>query len=248
MVAGIDHGLSVSEAWRESLVNLSKMVKEGDRNPIAGGGIFAFLGATGVGKTTTIGKLATQYVMDFGNEDIALVTTDAFKIASFEQLKTFGRILDVPVHVVSERESLSMILNKLDGVRTVLVDTSGMSLTDNVTEYQNRMIDDFGGDIQKFIVLSASSQYELSEKSFIAHCSGKYDGLIISKADEASDIGAPISIAIENDLPIMYVTDGQKIPDDCHTYSSRELVVKAIEIAQKESDRLIAKNAVSKTA
>jgi flagellar biosynthesis protein FlhF len=248
MSSGIEASVPINKAWTMALSNLANMMAEGHKNPISKGGVFAFLGATGVGKTTTIGKIATQYVMDHGNENLVLVTTDAFKIASFEQLKTFGRILDLPVYTVSERDSLADIIASIDPSKTILIDTAGMSMDGDITEMQSKMIANAGVDIQKYLMLSASSQEALIEKVWDAHAKFGINGLIISKVDESSSLGQVISTSVEKQVPIFYLADGQKIPDDCHMLNNREIIILGLNVAQSETRRLIGRNTKSRTA
>jgi flagellar biosynthesis protein FlhF len=248
MSAGIEASVTVNKAWTMALSNLSNIMVTGEKNPISKGGVFAFLGATGVGKTTTIGKIATQHVMDHGNESIVLVTTDAFKIASFEQLKTFGRILDVPVYAISERDSLAAIIASIDPNKTILIDTAGMSIKGDIAAMQSKMIADVGVDIQRYLVLSASSQETFIEKVWESHAKFGINGLIVSKVDESSSLGPVIATSIEKNVPILYLADGQKIPDDCHVLDNREIIILGLQVAQLETQRLIDQNVRSKTA
>jgi len=124
--AQVDPGLDLSKAWRKSLARLVDVVPVVNYDFIERGGMIAFVGPTGVGKTTTIGKLAAKYVLENGSSGVALVTTDSYRIAAHEQLKTFGRILDVPVRVVDEKNSLAEVLESLKNKRLVLIDTAGL--------------------------------------------------------------------------------------------------------------------------
>ena len=241
VVQSIDYNISDAEAWKKALVNLSLQIPVSETHLIHQGGMFAFVGPTGVGKTTTIGKLATDYVVKNGNADIALVTMDSFKIASLEQLKAFGRILNVPVHVVNEANNLDSVLKKLSDKRVVLIDTAGMALGDKNIRIQNNKLKETNFDVKNLIVLSASSQYELLERAWDNHVSLGIDGMVISKIDESGNLGPAITTAINKKVPVAYITDGQKVPQDIHSAYQRDIVARALQIAQAEASRLASK-------
>ncbi|MGB1239149.1 MAG: flagellar biosynthesis protein FlhF, partial [Pseudomonadales bacterium] len=138
----IDPALDVNKAWRRALAKLVDMVPVFKQDFILRSGMIAFVGPTGVGKTTTIGKLAAKYVLENGSAGVALVTTDSYRIAAHEQLKTYGRILDVPVRVVDENNSLADVLASLKNKRLVLIDTAGLGSADASALQQNRMLEE----------------------------------------------------------------------------------------------------------
>ena len=228
-------------AWTCALQALSDLLPEGVDLDIAKGGRFAFMGPTGVGKTTTIGKLASKMVMEEGPESIALVTMDTFKVASMEQLRTFGRILKVPVHVVGEDDSLDAVLERLKGVKTVLIDSAGMGGRDQNIRTQNEKLANTRESITKLLVVAASNQFELIDRAYDDHQFVGLDGLVLTKIDETANLGPAMSMSILHHLPVAYATNGQSVPNDLMTPNSKELVIQAIEIAEAEAERLLAK-------
>lgn len=238
LLASIEPGLPIDKAWRNSLARLADSIPVVGEELIERGGMLAFLGPTGVGKTTTIGKLAARYVLQHGSSSLALVTTDSFRIAAHEQLKTFGRILDVPVRVVDENHSLEEVLQSLKGKRLVLVDTAGMNARDPSGQLQLEMLESVSVRVKKLLVLSCSSQRQLLESAWQTYSSLGLNGCVLSKMDESGSLGEALTLAVEKQLPVAYVADGQKIPDDIGLARRHDLVSRAVVTAQRDSERV----------
>ncbi|WP_432471992.1 flagellar biosynthesis protein FlhF [Amphritea sp. HPY] len=227
--AGLD------DAWRSTLTRLSDVIPVSGEDFIERGGMIAFVGPTGVGKTTTIGKLAARYVLKHGSSSVALVTTDSYRIAAHEQLLTFGRILDVPVRVVDENNPLEEVLNSLRSKRLVLIDTAGMNAHEPHTQAQLDMLLDVPLRLKKLLVLSCSSQRHVIESAYQTYTALGLNGCVLSKLDESGNLGEAIDLIVENGLPVTYVTDGQRVPDDIDVAHKRDLVSRAVVTAQKAS-------------
>lgn len=233
LMNGVEPELTVDDAWRNVLSRL------GDALPILGeelierGGMIMFVGPTGVGKTTTIGKLAARYVLQHGSSSVALVTTDCFRIAAHEQLKTFGRILDVPVRVVDENHSLEEVLQSLRNKRLVLIDTAGMNASDPQGQLQMQMLSGVTLRLKKLLVLSCSSQLQLMRNAYDTYAELGLQGCVLSKTDESGSLGEALTLVVEKQLPVAYVTDGQKIPDDIGIAQRNDLVSRTVVIAQR---------------
>lgn len=232
LTASIEPGLNVDVAWKNTLSRLADSVPVVGEEYIARGGMIAFVGATGVGKTTTIGKLAARYVLQHGSSGLALVTTDCYRIAAHEQLKTFGRILDVPVRVVDENHNLDEVLLSLRGKRLVLIDTAGMNAGDPEGVQQKQMLASVSVRLKTLLVLSCSSQRQLIEKAWANYHELDLNACVLTKLDESGSIGDALTLAIERRLPVAYVTDGQKIPDDLIVAQRQDLVSRAVVAAQ----------------
>lgn len=233
LMSGVERDLTVDKAWRNALARLSDALPVLGEELVERGGMIVFVGPTGVGKTTTIGKLAARYVLQHGSSGVALVTTDCFRIAAHEQLKTFGRILDVPVRVVDENHSLEEVLQGLRNKRLVLIDTAGMNVSDPQGMQQMQMLSDVTLRLKKLLVLSCSSQRQLMLSAYENYRKLGLNGCVLSKADESGSLGEALTLVIEKQLPIAYVTDGQKIPDDIGIARRRDLVSRAVVTAQK---------------
>ncbi|UTW10022.1 flagellar biosynthesis protein FlhF [Marinobacterium rhizophilum] len=237
LVSSIEQDIELDKAWRSSLARLSDAIPVVGEEFIERGGMVAFVGPTGVGKTTTIGKLAARYVLKHGSSSLALVTTDTYRIAAHEQLRTFGRILDVPVRVVDENHSLDEVLHSLKGKRLVLIDTAGMSADEPHTAAQIELLQGVSLRLKKLLVLSCSSQKRVIESAYSTYQGLGLSGCVLSKLDESGSLGEALTLSIEKQLPIAYVTDGQKIPDDIGVARRHDLVSRAVVTAQKAQER-----------
>ncbi len=235
--AGIDPGLDLNKAWRKSLAKLVDMVPIVNRDYIERGGMIAFLGPTGAGKTTTIGKLAAKYVLENGSAGVALVTTDSYRIAAHEQLKTFARILDVPVRVVDENNSLAEVLETLKNKKLVLIDTAGLGSGDESSREQGYMLESAPVNLKKLLVLSCSSQMQVLEDAYDCYSPLGLNGCVLTKVDESGNMGAALTLVTERNLPVVYVSSGQKIPDDIQSANKNDLVSRAVLVAQKSRER-----------
>ena len=191
------------------------------------GGVIALVGSTGSGKTMTIGKMAARYVMKYGAEGIALVTTDRYRIAAHEQLKVFGRILNVPVHSVDESNSLDNILDKLSNKKLILIDTAGLMHSDSCWAEQLQEIKMSAHQVQPYLVMSAVGQYQVMCSSYHHYKMVGLSGAILTKVDEAVSLGEAISFLIDSRLRAAYFTDGQRVPEDIHRLNKTEFVDKA---------------------
>ncbi len=237
LTKGLESDLDVAKAWRITLSKLTDAIPVMGEDFIDRGGMIAFVGPTGVGKTTTIGKLAARYVLQHGSAGLAMVTTDSYRIAAHEQLRTFGRILDVPVRVVDENNSLEEVLLSLRGKRLVLIDTAGMSQHEGPSEAQKTMLSSVSVRLKKLLVLSCSSQRQVLEDAYANYQSIGLNGCVLSKLDESGSLGEALTLAIEKGLSISYITDGQRVPDDIEVAQRNDLVSRAVVTAQKALER-----------
>jgi flagellar biosynthesis protein FlhF len=190
-------------------------------------GIFALVGPTGSGKTMTIGKMAARYVMEYGAEHIALVTTDRYRIAAHEQLKVFGRILNIPVHSVDEVHSLDMILDKLSQKKIVLIDTAGLMHTDRCWSEQLQEIKLSRHRIECYLTVAAVGQYQVMSSNYHHYRMLDLAGVIVTKVDEAVSLGEVLSFLIDTGLNASYYTDGQRVPEDIHLFDAHALFDRA---------------------
>jgi len=242
LVRNLKPGTDLKVAWREALLELSDDLPLLGEDIAAHGGIFAFVGPAGVGKTTTIAKIATRFVLEHGAENLALITTDSYRIAGHEQLSTLGRILKVPVRVVTEQQSLDQLLRSMSRKKLILVDTAGLSHKDQVHQEQMTMLESMGANIQRWLVLSSTSQRRILDKAINEYKQLNLEGCILTKLDESASLGEALSVAIESQLPIAYITDGQNIPDDIARPQATRLINHAIALAKeyRMDDALVA--------
>jgi flagellar biosynthesis protein FlhF len=195
------------------------------------GGVVALVGSTGVGKTTSVAKLAARYVLRHGQRHVALVTTDSYRIGAHEQLMTYGRLLGIPVQIASDHKELHSALNSLADKRLVLIDTAGMSQRDVRLSEQFATLADSGIPIRTLLVLSATAHPSVLTETVEAFSSVDLEGAILTKLDEAAKLGGVLSTVINQQLPLMFVTDGQRVPEDMHLARAQNLVQKAAELA-----------------
>ncbi|MBV1883802.1 MAG: flagellar biosynthesis protein FlhF [Pseudomonadales bacterium] len=239
VVKSLPDGDDIDVAWRRALVKMTKQIPIASQDIIEAGGVIALVGPTGAGKTTTIAKLAASYVLQHGAEDLAIVTTDTYRIAAHEQLKTLGRILSVPIHIVSEDKSLNEILQELGHKHLVLVDTAGLARGDTGRHDQIQQLKDCQARIRNYLVLATTHQLQV-QRSAVSEFKGlPLCGCILTKLDETSSLGESISVLFESKLPVAYLSDGQKIPDDIHLATAPKLMSKAVSMMnEKEVDEL----------
>ena len=205
---------SLEDGWKKALSIISRGIKIAETDLITEGGMVAFVGPTGVGKTTTIAKLASRFALANKSSDMALVSMDSFRVGAQEQLKIYAQLLRVPVYMVSNEEQLSKTLAGLKDKRLVLIDTAGMNQNDVRMTEQLSMLRHSIEDIKIVSVLSASAQSHVLHEVIDTFKEYDLDGCVVTKMDESSCLGGILSVMIENQLPLHYVTNGQKVPED----------------------------------
>ena len=226
-------GANANEVWQTLMNTLSARIPVCTGDLLAQGGVFAFIGPTGTGKTTTIGKLAARHVLDHGNADVALVTMDGYRIGAHEQLRTLSRILNIPCKIVTAQRDLSSVLYELRHCKLVLIDTAGLNSKSPELRQQVAVLDELGDRVQCLQVLAANSQQQAQRAAQRAYRTRNLVGCILTKIDEAGSMGESISTLIAGQLPLAYVTDGQAIPGDIAVASGKALVGKAIALAKQ---------------
>lgn len=176
------------------------------------GGVFALVGPTGVGKTTTAAKLAARCVLRHGASRVALITTDGYRIGAHEQLRIYGRILGIPVHGVRDALELKSTLRDLAGKHMVIIDTMGMSQRDKNVATQAAMLTD--ARVQRLLLISATSRSDTIDDVVSAYGQAGLAGCIVSKVDEAVGLAGALDAVIRHRLPLHYVSNGQRVPED----------------------------------
>ena len=227
------------KSWLASLKLLAKLVPINDDDILTNGGIVSLIGPTGVGKTTTIAKLAARFALKHGRRGITLITTDNYRIGAHEQLRTYGRILGVPVHVATDAEELKSLLKEANANaednehRLTLIDTAGICQKDIRLNEQLMTLNLRGMNIKNYLVLSATGQMNLQDEVVRAFKKLKLSGCMLTKIDEAASLGEVISVLIKHKLPLHFVCDGQKVPDDLHQARGQLLVKEAVKLMRK---------------
>ncbi|WP_339802530.1 flagellar biosynthesis protein FlhF [uncultured Marinobacter sp.] len=214
----------LEDGWKQALKILAAGVRSQQGEWLQRGGVYALVGPTGSGKTTTIGKIAARYVLEHGAESLALVTTDRYRVAAHEQLFVFGRILNVPVRVVDDTHTLDAVLDELADRHLVLVDTAGLTRSDPGCNEQLQELANSHHRIQTQLVVPATSQPRIMKSMWHCYKMANLAGCVMTKLDEALTLGEVLGFAMETSLPVAWVTDGQKIPQDLHPANPASLV------------------------
>ncbi len=225
------HARDEDHAWQLATAELAASIPVADHDFMDEGGMVALVGSTGVGKTTSIAKLAARYVLRHGQRHVALVTTDSYRIGAHEQLMTYGRLLGIPVQVASDHNELRSTLNSLSDKRLVLIDTAGMSQRDVRLTEQFATLADTGLPIRTLLVLSATVHPSVLDETIRAFSDVPLDGSILTKLDEAASLGGVLSAIIEQQLPLRFVANGQRVPEDMQVARATELVQQAASLA-----------------
>lgn len=236
LVARVREQGSIQNAWVESLALLSRALPVSKDDVVMQGGVFAFVGPTGVGKTTTIAKLAARYVLAHGAENVTLVTTDTYRIAAHDQLRSLGRILNVQVKVVEDNKDLPAVLRGLKHCPLVLIDTAGFRQGDEQLKEQLSVLESIE-QVKTLLVLSSNSQTQLMKASVHAHRSHKLLGCVLTKLDDTASLGEALGVVLEHRLPVVYITDGQDIPQDIALARGHKLAAKAAALLKASSGR-----------
>ena len=213
-------------AWAASVLERNLLTAEAEAPLEDQGGVYALVGATGVGKTTTTAKIAAAFAAKYGANNLGLITLDAYRIGAHEQLRAYGRILGVPVHTAHDRASLEDLLDLLSAKKMVLIDTAGMAQRDARTRELLDMLSHRA--IQKLLVVNAASQGETIEDVMIAYQASLCAGVVLSKMDEAVKLGPALDALIRHKLKVIGVANGQRVPEDWHRLSANALVHRAL--------------------
>jgi len=180
------------------------------------GGITAVVGPTGAGKTTTIAKLAARWCMQHGSEDLALVSTDGYRIGAREQLMTYARILGAPMHAANGAQELLRVLERLRSKKLILIDTAGMGPRDERLTEQLSALKYGASGARVLLALPAQAEGQALDEIVCAFVRVKPAACILTKVDEAASLGAAISTVLRHKLKIAYICNGQRVPEDLH--------------------------------
>jgi len=221
------------ESWIKQVLKRNLQVASEADDIVAKGGVYALIGPTGVGKTTTTAKLAARAVVRYGADKVALLTTDSYRIGAYEQLKIYGKILGVAVHAVKDTSDLRLTLSALRHKHLVLIDTVGMGQRDERVGDQNEMFDATG--VERLLLLNATSGGDTLEDVVRMYHSKKVIGCVVTKLDEAANLGAVLDVAVRHRLVMHYMANGQRVPEDLHPINPDYLLHRALKTAEEKT-------------
>ncbi|HYC42169.1 MAG TPA: flagellar biosynthesis protein FlhF [Noviherbaspirillum sp.] len=224
-----DNGL----AWVKSVLARNLNVIGNENEILEKGGVYALVGPTGVGKTTTTAKLAARCVMRHGAGKLALITTDGYRIGGYEQLRIYGKILGVMVHSVKDETDLRIALEELKNKHTVLIDTVGMGQRDKMVAEQIAMLSGTDAKVKRLLCMSATSTGETLNEVVRSYQGGGLAGCIITKLDEAATVGNVLDVLIRQKLNLYYVANGQRVPEDLHVPNQHYLIDRAFKLKRE---------------
>ncbi|CAK0765639.1 flagellar biosynthesis protein FlhF [Gammaproteobacteria bacterium] len=227
---------SVEQGFRRALAILAAAMPIYPDDLLDLGGTVALVGPAGVGKTTSIAKLAARFALRHGSRQLALITTDKYRIGAEEQLHTYARILDVPVRVVTNLEQLNSAINAFSNKRLVLIDTAGMSQQDVRLSEQFHLLTEANHPVRVLLTLAANTQLSALERTLRVFSQARPDGCVVTTTDEAGMLGGMMSRLVRHRLPLAYTTDGQTVPEDSHVARAHTLVAKALELSKGDAE------------
>lgn len=226
MVDSVGDDVSDEMGWASEVLQRNLLTGENDPALEDQGGVFALVGSTGVGKTTSTAKLAAAFATRHGAGNLGLITLDAYRLGAHEQLRAYGRILGVPVHTAHDRVALEDLLDLLSAKKMVLIDTAGLAQRDTRTRELLEMLSH--PSVRRLLVVNASAQGETIDDVLQAYKASSAAGIVLSKLDEAVKLGPALDAMIRHRLKIVAVANGQRVPEDWHRLTAQALIHRAL--------------------
>jgi flagellar biosynthesis protein FlhF len=220
-----DYGERDAQSWLEEVLARNLRCASA-AEAFRAGTVCALVGPTGVGKTTTTAKIAARHVLAHGVASVALITVDTYRLGAHDQLRAFGRILGVPVHVAHDAPALHDLLRLRNDRQLVLIDTVGLGHRDE--RIRSLLMSLPRTEIRHVVVANASAQAETIDASLRAFEARQAVGVVLTKVDEAARLGGAIDCLVRQRTPLLGVCDGQRVPEDWHEADSRRLVRQAL--------------------
>lgn len=232
LVAQLPSKLELAEAHRLSLALLARRIEVVEERWIEQGGMIALVGPTGVGKTTLMAKLAARWVMRHGPRSLALISADSVRIGAQEQVHTLGRLLGVPAYAIDGAHELPELLDHLTDRRLILIDTAGLSQRDARLAGELETLAAAHPRLEVSLVLSAAAQAGAIEETVERFAAARASNCVLTKLDEATSLGGAISMLIRSRLPLAYLSEGQRVPEDLSAARAHQLIARAVELSR----------------
>jgi flagellar biosynthesis protein FlhF len=231
-VAQLPARCELVEAQRLALALFAHRIPVQPERWIGTGGMVALIGATGVGKTSTLAKLAARWVLRHGVHEVALVSADCVRIGAQDQLQTIGRLLGVPCFSVDNPAQLNALLADLQNRKMVFIDTPGFSQRDQRLADELTTLAVAHPRLETTLVLPANSQAGALEETLVRFAPAQPASCILTKLDEAASIGGALSALIRAELSLTYICDGQRLAEDIKPARAHQLVVRALQLSR----------------
>ncbi len=229
LIAVVTEGATDADARKAVSAEIERRLPLASRESLVEqGGVYALVGPTGVGKTTTIAKLAARCVVRRGGASLALLTTDSYRIAAHDQLRVYGKILNVPVHAIKDTHDLKVTLAELRDKKTILIDTIGMSQRDQLVAEQTALLTGCGTVVKRLLLLNSTANAATLDEVITSYANGGIQGCVITKVDESASVATALDAAIRHGLDVHYVTNGQRVPEDLHLPNRAYLLHRAL--------------------
>ncbi|AAN56211.1 flagellar biosynthesis protein FlhF [Shewanella oneidensis MR-1] len=238
-LAALSQHYTPAELVRALPQSLANMLDNQGDDIVKQGGVVALVGPTGVGKTTSLAKLAARFAAHHGADQVALITTDHYRIGAYEQLATYGKIMGCPVKQAHDLAELEQILYQFRNRKLVLIDTAGMGQRDmRLYQQLDNLTANSRIPIRSYLVLSATGQRRVLQDAVNHFKRIPLSGVVLTKLDESVSLAGALSVLIQSGLPLSYVTDGQRVPEDmkvADTLMLAEQALAALENTEQQS-------------
>jgi flagellar biosynthesis protein FlhF len=213
--------------WVKAVLERNLRTVDAADEIVTRGGVYALVGPTGVGKTTTTAKIAARCVVRHGADQLALLTTDGYRIGAHEQLRIYAKLLGVRVLAIKDASDLQFALADLSKKHLVLIDTIGMGQRDQMVAEQLALLSATGTKVERLLLLNATGNGETLDDVVRVYRGGGVHGCIVTKTDESVGIATVLDVVIRHQLKLHYVSNGQRVPEDLHLPDRQYLLHRA---------------------
>lgn len=224
------------KVWQKAIGILASCLPISRRRILSDGGRIALVGATGVGKTTTLAKIAARFAHSHGKREVAMISTDQFRMGAHEQLAHFAKLLEIPLLSAANSDELADRLAMLQDKKLVLIDTAGLNHRDMQMSERFHELQLAEHGIEPYLVLSANTQLAALNQTILNFSKVQLAGTFVTKLDEAASLGGIMTVLIRHQLALSYCGVGQKVPEDLEAPKSHRLVSKAVALMQQYSE------------